>query len=124
MRDQRRADERKFREMLLYVASALGDDPAFGATKLNKVLYYAEFGHVRATGHPISGVEFQKLPQGPAPRRLLPVRGDLIDHGEARMERRTYLGFNQERLIPLREADLSIFTEDEIESINQAVAAL
>ncbi len=117
-------DEAKFRELILYVAKALKDDPSFGATKLNKVLFYAEFAHMRATGRPISGVEFQRLPQGPAPRRLLPVRGDLIAEGRARMDDVTYLGYVQHRLIALDEPDTSIFDEDEMLAIEQAVRAL
>jgi antitoxin SocA-like protein len=72
-------DEGKFTEMLLYVADKLRDDKAGGATKLNKVLYFAEFAHVRQHGHPITGADYQKLQHGPAPRRLLPVRQHLID---------------------------------------------
>ena len=69
-------DEAKFAELLLYVARRLDGDPAGGAVKLNKVLFYAEFAHVRAHGQPISGAEYEKLENGPAPRRLLPVRRD------------------------------------------------
>ena len=37
----------KFAEMVLYVAEQLRDDRAGGATKLNKVLFFAEFTHLR-----------------------------------------------------------------------------
>ena len=60
-------DEAKFTEMLLYVADKLGDDRAGGATKLNKILYFAEFAHVRRHGRPISGADYFRLDQGPAP---------------------------------------------------------
>jgi hypothetical protein len=46
-------DERKFRELLVLVAGRLSDDEAGGATKLNKVLYFADFAHVRRTGRSI-----------------------------------------------------------------------
>src|SRR5665811_1099589 len=82
-----RYDERKFTELLLYVADRLRADRAGGATKLNKVLFFADFAHVRRTGAPITGAADQKLPQGPAPRRLKPVRDSLVSTGQATVAR-------------------------------------
>jgi uncharacterized phage-associated protein len=119
-----RYDERKLTELMLYVARQLESDRAGGATKLNKVLYFADFAHVRRTGHPITGAEYQKLPQGPAPRRLLPVRNRLIEAGEAEIRRESYLGYEQHRLIAKRDPDLSIFEADELESVNRVLEDL
>lgn len=98
-----RYDEAKFTEMLLYVAGRLLDDRAGGATKLNKVLFFAEFTHFRRHGSPISGCEFLKLQQGPAPRRLLPVRERLVSQEAAEIRVEDFLGRTQHRLAPLRE---------------------
>jgi hypothetical protein len=117
-------DEAKFTEMLLYVASRLHDDRAGGATKLNKVLYFADFAHVRRTGSPISGAAYQRLEHGPAPRKLVPVRDRLVARGEAEMVREQFLGFAQHRLIPRREADMSVFTDDEVATIDGVLADL
>jgi hypothetical protein len=117
-------DEPKFTELLLHVAEKLRDDPAGGATKLNKVLFFAEFASVRALGRPITGAEFQKLERGPAPRRLLAVRQALESQGHARVESERYLGYSQHRLIPLRDADLSVFDDEELAIIDQALGEL
>lgn len=39
------SDEAKFTEMLTYAAGRLRDDRPGGATKLNKVIFFAEFTH-------------------------------------------------------------------------------
>ena len=117
-------DEDKFVELLLYVAKSLKDDPAGGAVKLNKVLFFAEFAHVRAHGRPITGAEFQKLRHGPAPRRLVPVRDELLAAGQARVELGTYLGYRQDRLVPLREPDLEALTSEELEIVDQVLHEL
>lgn len=119
-------DEDKFAELVLYVAHRLTDDPTGGATKLNKVLYFAEFGHVRAHGRPITGAEFQRLPNGPAPRRLVPVRRRLIAQGRAHLDREaTYLGLSQHRLVVDAPPEPEKwFTSSERESIEQAISAL
>lgn len=112
-----RYDERKLTELVLYVARRLETDRVGGATKLNKLLYFADFAHVRRTGRPITGAEYQKLPQGPAPRRLLPIRDRLVEAGEAEIRRESFLGYEQHRLVATREPDLSIFEPEELESV-------
>jgi uncharacterized phage-associated protein len=114
-------DEDKFTEMLLYVASRLRDDHAGGATKLNKALYFADFAHVRRHGRPITGAVYQKLERGPAPRRLVPVRQRLVESGDAQIVREDFLGYEQHRLIPLREPDLSLFSAAELGTIDSVL---
>ncbi|MGQ0824686.1 MAG: Panacea domain-containing protein [Actinomycetota bacterium] len=110
-------NERKLAELMLYVADRLRDDRAGGATKLNKVLYFADFAHMRRTGRPITGAEYQKLPQGPAPRRLLPVRDAMLRGGDAEIVQSSFLGYEQHRLVPIRAADVSVFTADELATV-------
>jgi hypothetical protein len=117
-------DESKFAEMMLYVADRLRSDRAGGATKLNKVLFFAEFTHLRRHLAVITGCEFQKLPQGPAPRQLLPVRRRLIAAGEAELAEEDFLGRPQHRLIPLRPADSSLFAAEELKSIDDVLEQL
>lgn len=117
-------DESKFAELLLYVAGRLLEDPTGGATKLNKVLFAAECAHVRQSGHPITGAEYQKLERGPAPRPLKPVREGLIADGAAELLEDEYMGRPMHRLKPRRVADRSRFTEDELRHVEQAIGAL
>jgi hypothetical protein len=119
-----RYDEGKLRELVLYVAARLRDDRAGGATKLNKVLYFAEFAHMRRTGMPITGADYQKLPQGPAPRRLRPVRDALIASGDAEIVAESFLGYEQHRLVPIRGADESLFAAEELATVDEVLADL
>ena len=111
-------DERKFTELLVYVASRLQGDQSGGATKLNKILFFADFAHVRRTGSPITGAECQKLEHGPAARPLRPVRDRLIERGDAELKDEEFLGYRQHRLVPHRDADLTVFSDDELATIN------
>jgi len=117
-------NEYKLWELVLYVADHLRDDRAGGATKLNKVLYFAEFAHMRRTGRPITGAVFQRLPQGPAARRLLPIRDTLIAAGDAELVPESFLGYEQHRLISKRPADLSDFSEEELGTVNEVLEDL
>ncbi len=117
-------DEKKFTELVLYVASKLEDDPEGGAVKLNKALWWAETAHLRMHGRSISGARYQKLAQGPAPRRLLPVRERLVQTGEAELQQGWYRGYRQDRLLPRRAADLGVLTAEEVEIVDQVLEAI
>lgn len=117
-------DAGKFAEMVLYVAARLQDDRAGGATKLNKVLFFAEFTHLRRHQRVISGCVFQKLPHGPAPHQLLPVRKRLIASGAAELIDEDFLGRPQQRLVPARDANLKVFSDDEMQTIEDVLAQL
>ena len=117
-------DADKFAEMVLHVAARLQDDRAGGATKLNKILFFAEFTHLRRHKHVISGCEFQKLPHGPAPRQLLPVRRRLIESGAAELVEEDFLGRPQHRLVSTRAANLAVFTDEEMQTIEDVLTQL
>jgi hypothetical protein len=118
-------DEAKFAELMLYIAARTNADHRGGAVKLNKYLYFAEFSAVRRLGHPITGVDYQKLTHGPAPRRLLPIRDALVADGSARLERQQdAFGYEHTVVVPLRDADLSRFSADEIRIIDEVVEEL
>ncbi len=76
-------DEERFKELVLYVAEKAATDPSFGDTKLNKVLFFSDFFAYGFLGKPITGAEYQKLPFGPAPRKILPARRALVNEGRA-----------------------------------------
>jgi len=64
-------DERKFTSFSCsWPPISKATDPG-GATKLNKILFFADFAHVRCTGVPVTGATFQKL----EPRSWSPEAG-------------------------------------------------
>src|SRR2546425_12852222 len=75
-------DEEKLGELILYISQKCATDPKFGAIKLNKILYLSDFLAFGNWGEPITGVQYQHLRKGPAPRRLLPVRDALQKDGK------------------------------------------
>jgi uncharacterized phage-associated protein len=111
--------------MILFFAEGLQGARLAGSTKLNKLLWFAECAHFRRFGRPIAGAEFQKLQHGPAPRRLLPVRDELVATKRAVVrQERTPLGKLQDRVHPLDGPDLSVFDADELETMRSVLAEL
>jgi len=108
-------------ELLLLVAKKLEDDPGGGSVKVNKAIWWADVAHYRETGRQISRGDHQKLAHGPAPRWLIPLRDKLIADASLAVREEQYFGQRLLRLVPLREPDLSEFTDLELEAIEQAV---
>jgi hypothetical protein len=117
-------NEDKLGELLLYAAGQLLDDPAGGAVKINKVLYFAECAHIRTYGVPITGAAYQKLPQGPAPRRFVPVRDRLIANGDLVPSVEERFGRPLHRLTPRRAPRVGVLSQQELDTVDAVVDAL
>ena len=124
-REQDSQADRRLAEMVLFVAERCQSDSKFGATKLNKILFFADAMSFIQRGKPIIGCEFMKLGQGPVPRRLVPVRENLINAGRAVVQKKTLVpGREQHRLIPLDQPKLDAFTPDDIKFLDEVIGLL
>jgi uncharacterized phage-associated protein len=119
-------NETKFRNAIIYFAhrSDEMEDQWFGAVKLNKLLYYADFIAYRRLGEPITGATYQKLSEGPAPKELVPVRRKMVADETIRLEIQQVFNRSQQRIVPLRDVDSSAFSPDEIEILDEVLATL
>lgn len=77
----------RLKEMILYVAQRCAAADRFGAIKLNKILWKADFDAFAARGVPITGRDYQRLELGPAPREMPRVYNDMLRDGLIRVER-------------------------------------
>lgn len=114
----------RLRELILYISAKCSDDPTFGATKLNKILFFSDFAAYYRYGKPISGIEYQRLPNGPAPKQLMPVRTRMEKEGDVAVQQTSFYNRSQHRCIPLRDPDLSGFTGSEIAVIDEIIHKL
>lgn len=114
----------RFRELIVYIADKCRAAEYFGATKLNKILYHADFRAFERFGQPITGVTYFKLPKGPAPKALVPVRHELVNEGAIEIEERPIGNHVQKRVVPLREAYLDVFTKAEIALVDEVIREL
>ena len=117
-------DTTKFREAIVYIAEQCSGDKRFGATKLNKILYYSDFYAYRSLGQSITGAEYQHLSEGPAPRSLLDIRDSLMEDSSIQLQQHRYFNFVQQRIVPLREPDTSVFHDREIDIIDEVIQDL
>jgi len=117
-------DDKKFAELLLYVASKCEQDRSYGAVKLNKILFYSDFLAYRKWGSAITHQEYRKLEHGPVPSKLPVIQQELIAQNALAIQERDYYGNKQKRPIALREARLDSFAAQEVALIDEVIQDL
>src|ERR1700688_4900638 len=79
--------QRRLREAVLYVSQKCEQAPYFGKVKLNKIIWRADFESFAQRGQPVTGWQYQRLKQGPAPVEMLPVLNELQADGLLRIQK-------------------------------------
>lgn len=111
----------KLTELILYIAARNALNPKFGATKLNKILFYSDLEAYFEYGNSITGEEYFKLQYGTAPRRMKPVLTELEESGELSIYYVQWATGKQRRFAPKREHNLDIFSANEIAIVDRVI---
>jgi hypothetical protein len=114
----------RLRELMLFVAERCQDDPNFGLTKLNKILFYCDFLAFGKFGKPITGVPYNKLPYGPVPTGAEIMRRRMENDGDIFVPPDGFSPFRPRRIMPRRAADLAMFSGPEVALVDGVISAL
>jgi uncharacterized phage-associated protein len=79
-------EQKRFEEVVLYIAERTKDDANFGQTKLAKVLFYSDFDAYRELGRAITGAEYHAWEHGPYPPKLRSAKNLLRSSGRATID--------------------------------------
>lgn len=74
-------DREKFKALVLYILWRTSHTEGFGATKLNKALWFAEARAFEAYGKPITGETFVRDKFGPRSKHVPEVCAELVGNG-------------------------------------------
>lgn len=111
-------DRDKFRALVLYVIWRAGQQEGFGATKLNKVLWFAEARHFMAYGAPITGETYIRHRHGPVPSHINEIKADLVSSGEIEVFHEEYFGNKIERFVTDLPPNVESFTSQELSLVD------
>lgn len=115
----------RLKELVLLVAARSKDDSTFGATKLNKLLFFADFRAYTRLGEPITGAPYVKRQFGPCPRDILRAVRTLVSEGRAReIELSTGGGYTQRRVEAIADPDPSMFSPDQVAVVDDVIGRL
>ncbi|MBI1885439.1 MAG: SocA family protein [Chloroflexi bacterium] len=106
-------NRQKFKQLVLYLASRSLGDLAFGAVKLNKLLYYCDFRAFALFGQSITGTVYEKRQFGPVPRHVTSIINELVLHRDATVQWMDYHGYSQQRVLPQIGPDTTVFSSGE-----------
>ena len=114
----------KFKLLVHYICSSCQDDLSrLGATKLNKILWYAEIEHFFRTGEPLTGVKYVKLQHGPAPACMPHVIAELERDKVLLVRDVPYYGQEKKEYITLKvpEGIDGFFTATDISALERQI---
>lgn len=111
----------KFAQMVLFFYNHL---PHLYTVRLNKLLFYADFGHYKRTGYSISGARYCAIPRGPVPDEYRTLNDLLVQQGYLEQ---AYAEMNDEvfeAFLPYqsRPVNLGVFVQSELEVLQLAVS--
>ncbi|MHB9030179.1 MAG: type II TA system antitoxin MqsA family protein [Candidatus Latescibacterota bacterium] len=85
-------------------------------TKLNKLLFYADFKHFRETTVSITGARYVRMPYGPVPDNYELLYAMLVEERKDILVREIVYGDDcvGEEYLAVRNADLAVFSQSEL----------
>ena len=107
-------DLQKLERLIHYVAWKAGKRDWFGATKLYKVLWFADAGQFVTTKKPITGATYIREKYGPVPKHAVIALKNLMASGAIKVSKEDKLT----RIIALTKPDVSMFARDELKTVN------
>jgi hypothetical protein len=117
-------DEDKFRESIVYIAQETESDHSFGAIKMAKALWLADFWAYERLGKPITGATYQRIEHGPAAREYRPVVGNMLSEGVIRESVGTDHNENVKKLTVPKKQEIQLLSGDEMAVLVEAIRYL
>jgi hypothetical protein len=110
-------DRAKFKAVVHYIIWKAGHRHKFGATKLNKVLWFVDARLYMKAGRSVTGESYIRREFGPVPKHIMPVRAELERDGAISIIASRGAGDNT-KFKSLTAPDTSPLGEDEMSSVD------
>lgn len=114
----------RLRELILYIAERFQDAKYFGKVKLAKILYFSDMASYSMYGEPITGSAYLRWRLGPVPKGLDNILSEMEQGKLIAIQERRIVDYSQKRVIPLRPADVSIFSGRDIQILEDTIREL
>ena len=111
-------DREKLKALVLYVIWRVGQADGFGATKLNKALWFSEARHYMMYGSPITGETYIRQPHGPVPEHVDEICRELELEGIVARRTERYFGKDLTRFVADEPPDVAHFSCDELNVVD------
>ncbi|HVX79823.1 MAG TPA: Panacea domain-containing protein [Devosiaceae bacterium] len=109
----------RLREAALYVMRRSENSDFFGLVKLNKILWRADFQSYRERFSPVTGRQYQRLQNGPAPVEMKPILNELIARGDIVLRSTSVPG--EQRPVAIAQPNLQHFSAYDLRYLDEAI---
>ncbi|MCF6148228.1 MAG: DUF4065 domain-containing protein [Candidatus Kuenenia sp.] len=114
----------KFKQVLLYILENVGGKPNVGETVIHKLLYFIDFDYYEKYEENLMGATYIKNHHGPTSVELGAILKDMQKNGEIEAVKSKYFNHLQKKYLPVKRADLSTLSAQEIAHIDEVLARL
>jgi Protein of unknown function (DUF4065) len=113
----------KDKQIVLYICNKLCNESTFGSSVLNKILYYIDKISYIKRGKKLTSFTYKKNYYGITPNfAQLDTVLDSLKGAELIKETKSFhYGYEQKTFIPSKEAELKLFSPEEIDDINTVI---
>ena len=117
-------DRVKFKQMVHYICWKCDNPQTLGATKLNKIIWFAERTAFLRMGKSMTGVRFVKQERGPVPNAILPILRELEAERALAVRDTRSISYLKKEYIALRDPDFDAFTSREVSLLDAVIEAV
>ncbi len=114
----------KFKEVLLYILGKVGSRPNIGQTVLYKLLYFMDFDYYEKYEEQLIGATYIKNLYGPTPVSFAKIINQMEEDGKLVEVKSKYFDKDQTKYVPVREADVSSLSGQELKHIDDELERL
>lgn len=112
----------KFKNMVHYICRRTATTPEkLGKTKLHKIVWFSEAKRFMLRGEKIIGERYVKKPYGPFAYHMEEIIKELSSENKLFQRKADYYGMEQIQLIGKGEPNLSLFSPDELQLIDETL---
>jgi len=111
----------KFKEVLLYILERIGARPNIGEAVVCKLLYFIDFDYYEKYEEQLIGAKYIKNHYGPTPAAFPKIVKQMEKDGDLTPVVKKYFQHDQKKYLPLRKADLSGFSAQEKDLIDEEI---
>lgn len=108
----RRPDFERIAQLISFFSDGKND---INKTKLNKLLFYADFGYFKKAGVSMTGITYRAIPLGPVPAEYDKLYMKLVDDGLIQITSKLIKDYYADVFQGLQDFDASLFTPLELE---------
>ncbi len=108
----------RFKQLVHYVIWAAEKYDGFGATKLYKVLWFAELRAFVLRGRPLAGAEYIREKHGPVPKLGKVIRDELERDGKIKQVQQRAGDISQWRFKSLSRPDVSFLSKEDKQDLD------